>query len=89
MNGFITDPAAMTTIAATLRRGAWAVDDVPAPPPPPRAGACTAVVNTGIAALCENAATIVGAYLAAGDTTDATLREYQAADQPELFEGRP
>ncbi len=89
MSGFHADIAALAGVSGLLRTASSTVEGVPTAPPPPRAGACTDVVNAGLAALCHNAATIVTGFRAAGDTTDATAREYRASDRPETFQGRP
>jgi hypothetical protein len=87
MSGFTTSLDTLATVAGRLRTAADAVGGVSAAPPPPRAGACTAIVNAGLGALCGQATLVVTGYLAAAETVDVTLRDYRNVDEDATIKG--
>ncbi|GAB3439984.1 hypothetical protein [Actinophytocola sediminis] len=83
MTDFDVEPSVLATVSTKLSLAASIVDGVPASPPPPQAGDCTAVVAMGLASLCNTTDSVAVGLQGARAEVDNTLREYQQRDQTE------
>lgn len=76
MSGYRAEPAALETVAGTLRSASEDLDGA-TPPPAPELGVCTAPVADLLARLLDQTGTVVQGMSAAADAVEASKTQYQ------------